>query len=179
MGGIVENVIATILATAITALGIWLWSKAKERRMSPKFDLAPNAPVNPSSIMVYINSSQRLRSLERVIAADLEATLVPRESDWQWIFEQTEALGIQTIRNLDGLVEKHGHHARILARVFQPREKLPMAHGLGLVLEIEAMERFGDDWYDRFLKGLKFTSTGRGFAKDLLADYLRIKEHGG
>ena len=179
MGGIAENVIATILATVILALCAWLWSIAKVRRGSWEFRRVSNAPVNPSSIMVYINSSKRLRSLERAIAADLEATLVPRQSDWKWIFEQTEALGITTIRALDSLVAKHGAQARILARVFQPDEKLPMAHGLGLVLEIEAMEQFGDAWYDRFLKGLKYTSTGRGFATDLLADYRRIKEHGG
>jgi hypothetical protein len=116
--------------------------------------------------------------LDKAIAEDFGLTLKPSDSDWQFLFEQIQSLGLKTIYQLDHLVAKHQRNARLLARTFQPSESVTFSQGLQLVLEIEAMERFGSDWYAKHLKELQLTSTGEGYAQDLWSYYQQVKAYG-
>ena len=139
---------------------------------------APKAPINPSSISAYVHTNPRSRDLDKAIAEDFGLTLKPSDSDWQFLYEQIQSLGLKTIRQLDRLVAKHQSNARLLARTFRPSDSIEFSHGLQLVLEIEAMERFGSDWYVKHLKDLRLTSTGEGYAKDLWSYYQQVKAYG-
>lgn len=143
-----------------------------------RFFGAPKAPINPSSISAYVHTNPRSRDLDKAIAEDFGLSLKPSDSDWQFLYEQIQSLGITSIQQLDRLVAKHQHNARLLARTFRPTDSITFSHGLQLVLEIEAMERFGTDWYAKYLKGLRLTSTGEGYAKDLWSYYQQVKAHG-
>jgi len=139
---------------------------------------APKAPINPSSISAYVHTNPRSRDLDKAIAEDFGLALKPSDSDWEFLYEQTQSLGLTTIHQLDRLVAKHQRNARLLARTFRPTDSITFSHGLQLVLEIEAMERFGADWYAKHLKGLQLTSTGEGYAKDLWSYYQQVKAYG-
>lgn len=138
---------------------------------------APKAPLTPSSIGAYINTHPRPRSLDKTIADDFGATVERINSDWEWLRELAEAVGVMTVRDLDRLVKKHFRAARRLARSFQATDTISTAHGVQLVLDIEAMDRKGLDGFITMLGGLKLTSACAGFAKDLWNDYQKIAKH--
>ena len=139
---------------------------------------APKAPINTSSISSYVHTNPRSRDLDKAIAEDFGLTLKPSDTDWQFLYEQIQSLGLKTIRQLDRLVAKHQRNARLLARTFRPTDSIEFSHGLQLVLDIEAMERFGSDWYVKHLKDLRLTSTGEAYAKDLWSYYQQVKAYG-
>lgn len=139
---------------------------------------APKAPINPSSLSAYVHTNPQSRDLDKLIAEDFGLLLKPSDSDWQFLYEQTQVLGLRTIHQLDRLVAKHQRNARLLARNFRPSENIEFSHGLQLVLEIEAMERFGPDWYAKHLQSLQLTSTGQGYADDLWSYYQQVKTYG-
>lgn len=139
---------------------------------------ASKAPITPSSISAYVHTNPRSRDLDKAIAEDFGLSLKPSDSDWQFLYEEIQSLGIKTIHQLDRLVSKHQCYARLLARTFSPTDNITFSHGIQLVLEIEAMDRFGSDWYAKHLKGLRLTSTGEGYAKDLWSYYQQVKAYG-
>lgn len=154
-------------------LGFPSWASIR-RRLSR----VPKAPVSPSSLGAYVHASYRSRALDKAIAEDFGLTLKPSDSDWQFLQEEIQALGLETIDQLDRLVAKHQSNAQLLARTFNPTESITFSHGLQLVLEIEAMKRFGADWYAKHLKNLQLTSTGPGYANDLWSYYQQVEAYG-
>ena len=138
----------------------------------------PKVPLNPSSISAYVHTSPRSRDLDLAIAGDFNLPLERSDSDCEYLMEEVKALGLENVQQLDRLGAKHSGHARLLARTFRPSGSVAQAFGLQLVLEIEAMERFGADWYDKYLSGLSLTSTDKGFAKSLWSYYQQVKAYG-
>lgn len=139
----------------------------------------PKAPIYPSSISAYVHTNPRSRRLDQAIATDFGLALKRIDSDWEFLYEETQSLGLKNIRQLDKLVAKHRRTARLLAQTSWSPDSIRFSDGLQLVLEIEAMERFGADWYTKHLKGLKHSSTGEGYAKELWGDYQQVKAQQG
>lgn len=149
------------------------WTRLREMLSRP-----PKTPITASSIGAYVKTNERVRALDEAIAQDFGDEVERRESDWEWLKELAQAVGVQTIRDLDRLVNKHARHARLLARSFQTHKTIFTAHGVQLVLEIEVMNNRGLEGFIALLRDLKLTSTDAGFAKDLWDGYQRIIEHG-
>ena len=139
---------------------------------------APKAPLNPSSIAAYVHASPRSRDLDKAIAEDFDLPLKHSDGDCQYLVEETQALDLGTVQQLDRLVAKHSSNARLLARTFRPAKSIEQAYGIELVLEIEAMERFGSNWYAEHLSRLKHTSTSKAHADDLWSYYQQVKAFG-
>lgn len=149
------------------------WSKARALLVR-----VPRASLTASSIGAYVNTSHRSRSLDMAIADDFGATVARTSSDWEWLRELATAVGVKTVRDLDRLVKKHFTHARLLSRSFQATDTIETAHGVQLVLDIEAMRQKGLDGFIELLGSLKLTSAGAGFAKNLWNDYQTIVKRG-
>lgn len=138
---------------------------------------APKAPISPSTLGAYVNTHPRPRKLDYDIAKDFDTKVKRSESDWQWLYELSKAVGVETIRDLDKLGKKHYQIARLLAHSFQLHNAIPSAQGVRLVLDIKAMNELGLDGFISMLGTLKLTSADPGYARELWEDYQRIVKH--
>ena len=139
----------------------------------------PAIPITASAVAAYLNTHPRPRALDQAIANDVGAKVKLANTDWAWMIDLINAVGVTNVKELDRLVKKHAAHARLLARSYQPQETVPTAEGVQLVLEIACMEKSGVDGLKKMFRSLKYISTGPGHAEELWADYQRIKKYGG
>ena len=147
------------------------------RSKQAKSDFAAlNLPITSSSIILYLKTSSNSLDLDNQIASDQGSEPKDLSGDGKWLIESIEKLGITKISELDEIVRKHSTNARLLAHAFDRSKSPSLGDGIVLVLEIEAMDRFGSAWYENYLSKLNLSSTGPGYASDLLEFYETIRQ---
>lgn len=137
--------------------------------------LSNNEPLSPHSLLLYVSSSSRAAALDQTIADQSKTAPAPFTGDGMSLYEKIKALEIATIGELDDLVRNHAEDARALAHAFTASKEVESSYGLELVIEIEAIRRYGCDWYYRFLEPLRLTSASKGYASDLHKFYEAIR----
>ncbi|MET4569823.1 hypothetical protein [Rhodanobacter soli] len=135
----------------------------------------PRRSITSSSVILYLRTSPTSLRLDQQIASDQKATLKHFSGDGKWLVEKIIALGISDTQTLDGVVKKNSNYSRLLAHAFEQERTATQGDGISHALEIEAMERFGSEWYKKYLSTLQLTSTGPGYAADILEFYKTIK----
>jgi hypothetical protein len=150
-----------------------LFTRKRNRQTSPI--LAKSEPISPHSLLLYVSSSPEVTALDQDIAALRAAPLAPFEGDGTWLYDKVKALNIATVGELETLVDRHAADAKALAHAFAESGPVHRAHGLDLVLQIEAISRYGKDWYKKFLEPLTLTSAGEGYANDLHEFYQAVR----
>jgi len=129
--------------------------------------LSKQEAISSHSLLLYLTSSPESVALDQAIADEHRAPLAPFVGDGTWLLDKVRALNIATIGELDELVKRHAGEAKALSHAFAEKPATHRAYGLDLVLQIEAMNRYGHDWYKLFLKPLSLTSASEGYADDL------------
>lgn len=175
-----------IVGVIIALLGIlvvfdtprkWIAIQFSRRKESPAgLSLAEDEPTSLHAVILYVNSSAKPLNLDKDIALATNSTVDPFVGDGRWLLDMVTALNISTMGQLDGLVARHTPHARLLAHaMLSEHQKIRRGHGLSLVLEIEAMQRYGSEWYEKFIKSLKMTSSSKGFADEVYSFYMTVQ----
>lgn len=172
------------IATVVSgiAAGLYLYVEARKwpilGQLRAKLRRTPAVPISTRSLAGYAVTAPSPRALDELIAKDHGIALREPDTDWHYLHEQALLLEIKTTRELEAIVRKHRKVARILARHLHFKTRLVRGEAVELCMHCEAMSRYGDNWYDKFLGKLRNTSAGRQYAEDLLADYRDAKSYG-
>lgn len=155
----------------------WIATQFSRRKARPSGpSLAEDEPTSLHAVILYVNSSAKPLVLDNDIALATSSTVDPFVGDGRWLLEMVTELNISTMGQLDELVARHTQHARLLAHAINSEhKKIRRGHGLSLVLEIEAMQRYGSEWYEKFIKPLKMTSSSKGFADEMYSFYMTVR----
>lgn len=133
---------------------------------------APAVPMSPASLFAYAGAHHRSLSLTRMIAERRGFQVRHIDSESAWLNEQVNALGIVTVRELDGLVRRHGKVASRMTDYLAPESRaIDSGLLLGCVLEAEAIQRGGANGLRAFLGSLRYTSGGPAVAQAILKAY--------
>ena len=146
-----------IVGLIIASLGVlivfdtprkWIAAQFSRKRVNQtRPSLAEDEPTSLHAIILYVNSSAKPLNLDNDIALATSSTVDPFVGDGRWLLDMVSALSISTMGQLDELVARHTPHAKLLAHaILSEHQKIRRGHGLSLVLEIEAMQRYGSDW---------------------------------
>jgi hypothetical protein len=155
----------------------WIATQFSRKKANPTGpSLADDEPTSLHAIILYVNSSAKPLNLDNDIALNTSSTVDPFVGDGRWLHDMVTALNICTMGQLDELVAQHTPHAKLLAHaILSEHQKIRRGHGLSLVLEIEAMQRYGSEWYEKFIKSLKLTSSSKGFADEMYSFYTTVR----
>lgn len=176
--------IQTTLAIA-TLLGgvsaIWFfWDKLKLMQLFRWTSLRrfPAIPLDRRSLFAYANGSERLHALTRKVAATRGFEVRPIDGESAWLNEKIAKMQIPTVRDLDSYVMKYGDAAAALTNYVTPQGPIDNGFVLGMVVDIMAIERGGQEGIRELNDGLKFSSGGRAWADEMFEAYHQIRAAG-
>jgi len=167
--------IATLLG-GISA--IWFfWDKVKHKQPFRWSSLrrSPPIPLDPRSLFAYANGSERLHALTRKVASIRGFELRQIDGESAWLNEKIAKLQIPTVRDLDFYVMKYGDAAVKLTNYVTPQGPIDNGFLLGMVIDIVAIERGGQEGIRELNEGLKFSSGGRAWADEMFEAYQQIR----
>ncbi|MBV1790791.1 hypothetical protein KQ940_22240 [Marinobacterium sp. D7] len=169
--------IATLLGGVAAIVYFWEKLPLPEFIAREKFAKVPAVPANSAAIFAYCNANQRLVSLTKRIAERRGYEIANFDSESVWLKEKISKMNVETLRELDGYVKKHGGAALRLSDYSTLQGPIDTGIALDEVLDIVLMERLGLEGFQEFHQSLQHSTGGAGWAREMFEAYEQVKSH--
>ena len=133
-------------------------------------------PLDQASLFAYVNGEPRVRTLDRKIAGKLGKEYQDYVGERASLNEILQKFQIQTIRELDDLLEEKSDLILKLCAYAIPEGAIEKGYSLEVLTWVLGAE-MGTEHYIQLLASCKYTSTSQGWVEEIVSAYTQLTKH--
>lgn len=138
---------------------------------------APNAPITQMSLHAYCKSHPLPLEIAERIANSRRIKFKDLDTDFNWMIEKVEYLGINTVKELNRLLKKYKNDVVALSNHMTLVGGIDTGFVIDMLFYIKAINDGGLNKLSEFVSHGSLSCADAGFADDVYKSYLHVKKY--